>query len=119
MPKQGLRRDDSDTAIIVVINTAMFMNPVHDPWLLAQKSSTYKDGKNIVPVYRAESPNKAMGCAIQVSDSSSRDMNANRPSINFVSRLRLEIVAPSWQVRPRIYILPQNGRERVQYRFPL
>jgi hypothetical protein len=65
---EGLRRNDSDTAIIALIAMNRFLLPSYDPWLLARKAKSIYDvnTKGNITIYLPDSPARSMGCTIQV-----------------------------------------------------
>jgi hypothetical protein len=67
-PLEGMRRDDADTALILLGTSVKYTKPVDDPWFSAHKLYQQLDaatGENLT-LYLPDSPVSLMSCTVQV-----------------------------------------------------
>jgi len=69
LPMEGMRPDDADVLLLILLNPLGYLKPVYDPWFLATKPVQQRDNaaNETVLTYIADTIASPMGCTIQVS----------------------------------------------------
>jgi hypothetical protein len=70
-----MRRTDADVVVKALFSTVQYTYPVEDPWFSAHRPVRSIDSNNghEVTMYTPDSPLTALGCAVQVCQTSLTD----------------------------------------------